>query len=68
MRIDRGNLSIQYCHFILHKSHMTWPGANPGRRSGKSPNNLLYKINFWRFQNRTAYLSADVQFPFLRSF
>jgi hypothetical protein len=21
--------------FVHHKSHMTWPGSNPGRRGGK---------------------------------
>jgi hypothetical protein len=22
-------------HSVHHKSHMTWPGSNPGRRGGK---------------------------------
>jgi hypothetical protein len=26
-------------HFVHHKSHMTWPGANPGRRGGKPATN-----------------------------
>jgi hypothetical protein len=35
--------NLPQCHFIYHKSHMTWPGANPGRRSGKPAiNNLSY--------------------------
>jgi hypothetical protein len=28
-------------HFVPHKSHMTWPGANPGRRGGKPATNCL---------------------------
>jgi hypothetical protein len=28
-------------HFVHHKSHMTTPGLNPGRRSGKPATNLL---------------------------
>jgi hypothetical protein len=27
--------------FVYHKSHMTWPGLEPGRRSGKSAANRL---------------------------
>jgi hypothetical protein len=28
-------------HFVHHKSHMTRPGSNPGRRSGKPATNRL---------------------------
>jgi hypothetical protein len=28
-------------HFVHHKSHMTWPGANPGRRGGKPATSRL---------------------------
>jgi hypothetical protein len=28
-------------HFVHHKSHMTWPGLNPGRRRGKPATNRL---------------------------
>jgi hypothetical protein len=33
--------NLPQCHFIHHKSQMTWPGANPGRRGGKSATNRL---------------------------
>jgi hypothetical protein len=29
------------CRFVHHKPHMTWPGMNPGRRSGKPVTNRL---------------------------
>jgi hypothetical protein len=34
-----GNM-LQF-HFVHHKSHMIWPGANPGRRGGKLATNRL---------------------------
>jgi hypothetical protein len=30
-------------HIVHHKSHMTWPGLEPGRRGGKpATNRLIY--------------------------
>jgi hypothetical protein len=38
---------LPQCHFIHHKSQMSWPGANPGRRGGKpATNRLSYGTGF----------------------
>jgi hypothetical protein len=34
---------VPQCRFVHHKSHMTWQGANPGRRGGNpATNRLMY--------------------------
>jgi hypothetical protein len=33
--------NVPQCHFVHHKSRMTWPGANPGRGGGKPATNRL---------------------------
>jgi hypothetical protein len=33
--------NLLQCHFVHYKSHMTWPGANPGRRGRKPETNRL---------------------------
>jgi hypothetical protein len=36
------------CHFVHHKSYMTWSGSNPGRRGGKpATNHLRYGAAFY---------------------
>jgi hypothetical protein len=33
--------SLAQCHYVHHKSHMTWRGANPARRGGNPATNRL---------------------------
>jgi hypothetical protein len=33
--------SLPQRYFVHHKTHMTWPGLNPGRRCGKPVTNHL---------------------------
>jgi hypothetical protein len=45
----RENLS--QCHPFHHKSHMTWPGIEPGYRGGKPANkHLSYGTTFHMLQ------------------
>jgi hypothetical protein len=55
-------------HFVHHKSHMTWPGSNPGRRCGKpATNRLSYGTasGIWfvgilsKYSNHTSYREGN---------
>jgi hypothetical protein len=46
--------NLHQCHFINHKSQMTWPALEPGRRDGKQATN--------RFSYGTA--QSDIRFDF----
>jgi hypothetical protein len=69
--------NLLQCHFFHHKSHMTWPGANPGRRGGKPATNRLnsstakpYYIllfpSLWRWKWNAARQCPNVVYPWYR--
>jgi hypothetical protein len=55
-------------HFVHHKSHLTRPGLNPSRRSGKPvTNRFSYGVAFLQGKNiEEFYGSFGVKYPTLK--
>jgi hypothetical protein len=49
-------VNLPQCHFVHHKSHMTWPGANPGRSGG---NSAINRLSYGTALRNFCWLSTD---------
>jgi hypothetical protein len=53
--------NLSQCHFVHHKSHITWQGANPSRCGGKpAANRLSYATALYLIKFQDVWGTGDI--------